>query len=78
MGAPAATVLARLTGGHLLPTVEALHALATFPLVDRRKAAEEIGYRPRPIGDTLADLYAHFTDRGLLRRPARATLAPDW
>jgi dihydroflavonol-4-reductase len=76
--APAATALALWTGSHLLPTVEALHALAAFPVVDGRKAAEELGYRPRPIADTLADLYASFARQGLLRRPVRATHAPDW
>jgi dihydroflavonol-4-reductase len=66
--APAATVLARLTGSHLLPTVEALHALAAFPVVVGRKAADELGHRPRPIADTLGDLYQSFLQRGLLRR----------
>jgi hypothetical protein len=66
--APAATVLARLTGSHLLPTVEALHALAAFPVVAGRKAADELGHRPRPIADTLGDLYQSFLQRGLLRR----------
>jgi dihydroflavonol-4-reductase len=69
--APAGTVLCRLTGNPLLPTVEALHALAAFPFVDGRKAADELGYRPRPIADTLADLYRSFADRGLLRRSGK-------
>lgn len=73
--APAGTLLARLTGCHLLPTVEALHALAAFPIVDAQKAAEELGFRARPIADTLADLYASFAEHGLLR-PARAAHAP--
>lgn len=74
--APAATVLARLTGSPLLPTVEALHALATFPIVDGRKAAEALGHRPRPITETLADLYRSYVERGLVR-PASATHATD-
>jgi nucleoside-diphosphate-sugar epimerase len=68
---------APVDGYHLLPTVEALHALAAVPVVDGRKAAEELGYRPRPIADTLADLHASFARHGQLRRPARATHAPD-
>jgi dihydroflavonol-4-reductase len=73
--APAATILARRTGNHLLPTREALHALAAFPIVDGRKAADELGYRARPVGDTLADLYDSFAERGLL--PARRAHAID-
>jgi dihydroflavonol-4-reductase len=65
--APAGTVLARLTGSPVLPTTEALHALAAFPIVDGRRAADELGCRPRPIADTLADLHRSFVERGLLR-----------
>jgi dihydroflavonol-4-reductase len=74
--APATTVLARLTGSPLLPTREALDALAAFPIIDGRKAANELGHRPRPVADTLADLYRSFVERGLVRRPA-TTRAPD-
>lgn len=73
--APVGGVLARLTRSHLLPTREALHALAAFPIVDGRKAAEELGYRPRPVSDTLADLYDSYVERGLL--PARRTPADE-
>jgi dihydroflavonol-4-reductase len=66
--APAGTVLCRLTGIPLLPTVEAWHALTSFPLVDGRKAADELGYRPRPIMETLTDLYRWFAQQGLLGR----------
>jgi dihydroflavonol-4-reductase len=65
--APAGTVLARLTGSAVLPTTEALHALAAFPIVDGRRAADELGYRPRPIAETLADLHRSFVERGLLQ-----------
>lgn len=75
--APAGTALCRLTGNPLLPTVEAWHALAAFPVVDGRKAAEELGYRPRPIADTLSDLYRSFADQGLLRRSGK-THAREW
>lgn len=68
--APAATVLARLTGSPLLPTREALHALAAFPIVDSRKAAADLGYRPRPAAQTLADLHDSFAQRGRLTTAA--------
>ncbi len=74
--APVGTVLCRLTGNPLLPTVEAWRALEAFPVVDGRKAADELGYRPRPIAETLGDLYRSFADRGLFSRGGRAR-APD-
>jgi dihydroflavonol-4-reductase len=66
--APLAGVLARRIGSHLLPTSEALHALATFPTISGRKAENELGYHPRPIDDTLSALHAHFVHTGRLRR----------
>jgi dihydroflavonol-4-reductase len=65
--APVGTLLARLTGSPLLATTEALHALAAFPIVDGQRAAAELGHRPRPIADTLADLHRCFVERGWLR-----------
>jgi dihydroflavonol-4-reductase len=61
--APLATALARWTASPLLPTREALHALRAYPRVDGGKAARDLGHRPRPIEQTVADLYA------FLRRP---------
>jgi dihydroflavonol-4-reductase len=69
--APAGTVLCRLTGSPLLPTVEAWHALTSFPVVDGRKAADELGYRPRPMTQTLSDLHRWFAEQGLLGRNDR-------
>jgi dihydroflavonol-4-reductase len=66
--APAGTVLCRLTGSPLLPTVEAWHALASFPVVDGRKAADQLGYSPRPVTETLSDLYRWFAEQGRLGR----------
>jgi dihydroflavonol-4-reductase len=58
--APAATCLARYTRNPLLPTREALRALDTFPIVDGSKARRELAHQPRPIHETLSDLYRHF------------------
>ncbi len=66
--APLTTVLARHTGSPLLPTREVLHALKSFPVVDGSKARRELGHRPRPFEETLADLYAYFADAGLVPR----------
>jgi dihydroflavonol-4-reductase len=66
----AARAALRLAGprraGRLLLTPESLHALATDPVVDCSKAAAELGYRPRPLGETVGDLYAAFVAEGRL------------
>jgi dihydroflavonol-4-reductase len=69
--APACDVLVRRTGTALLPTREALHALATFPTVDGAKARRELRHEPRPYAQTLTDLHNFFRDTGRLsdRRP---------
>ena len=53
--------------GRLLLTPESLHALATDPVIDISKATAELGYQPRPLVDTVADLHASFIADGRLR-----------
>ena len=65
--APLAAVLVRRTGNALLPTREALHALASFPTIDGGKARRELGHHPRPIDATLAALHAHFISSARLK-----------
>jgi dihydroflavonol-4-reductase len=65
--APLSTVLARHTGSALLPTREALHALDTFPLISGAKAEQELDCRPRPLADSLTDLYRSYVADGRLR-----------
>lgn len=65
--APAGLWWARLRGSDPLFTPESLHALRKDPVVSTAKAAEELGYEARPLGDTVADTYAWFRTRGLLR-----------
>jgi dihydroflavonol-4-reductase len=66
----AAVAAVRLAGprraGRLLLTPESLHALETDPVVDHSKAAAELGYRPRPLAETVADLHASFVADGRL------------
>jgi dihydroflavonol-4-reductase len=66
-----AEVAVRLAGprraGRLLLTPESLHALATDPVVDYSKAVGELGYRPRPLEETVRDLHASFVADGRLR-----------
>ncbi|MEW6472248.1 MAG: NAD-dependent epimerase/dehydratase family protein [Actinomycetota bacterium] len=67
----AAELAVRLAGprraGRLLLTPESLHALATDPVVDYSKAVAELGYRARPLAETVADLHASFVADGRLR-----------
>jgi dihydroflavonol-4-reductase len=62
--APLATTIARRSraGTALMPTREALHALRCFPTVDGTKAKRELDHQPRPIADTLTDLWAFFAE----------------
>jgi len=69
---PVADVLARWTGMHLLPTRETMHALASFPVMDATLARRELGHEPRPLADTLADLFEHFVATGRLARTRTA------
>ena len=66
----AAEAAVRLAGprraGRLLLTPESLHALATDPVVDYSKAVAELGYRARPLAETVVDLYASFVSDGRL------------
>jgi len=68
--APAGLWWSRLRGSDPLFTPESLHALRKDPVVSTAKAAEELGYEPRPLRDTVADSYAWFRTRGLLRSAA--------
>lgn len=67
----AAEAAVRIAGprraGRLLLTPESLHALATDPIVDCSKAAAELDYRPRPLAETVSDLYASFIADGRLK-----------
>lgn len=62
--APAATFAARHWDNPLLYTSDTLHALATFPRVDDTKARRDLAHDPRPIEDTLHDLFTWFASEG--------------
>lgn len=66
----AARAAVRMAGprraGRLLLTPESLHALVTDPAVDFSKAAAELGYQPRPLAETIADLHTSFIGDGRL------------
>ncbi|MCP2298207.1 dihydroflavonol-4-reductase [Nocardia amikacinitolerans] len=72
---PKFTIPPKLVGG-LIPVLKpigkmlgtdilsraALGALVSAPMVDHGKAERELGYRPRPIDDTVRDLVTFFAD----------------
>lgn len=67
----AAHAAVRLAGprraGRLLLTPESLHALATDPVIDHGRASAQLGWHPRPLPETIADLHAAFVAEGRLR-----------
>lgn len=62
--APLAAVVGRHWPHPMLPTTDMLHTLRTFPYVDGTKAGTELGYRPRPLVETVRDLYESFRSAG--------------
>ncbi|GDX80958.1 dihydroflavonol-4-reductase [Deltaproteobacteria bacterium] len=72
VGAPFMTLGNRLFGVDPLYTSEALDALEANHALHHHKAAAELGHAPRPIEDTVRDLYAEYAASG--RMPAGWTL----
>ncbi|MFH1039106.1 MAG: SDR family oxidoreductase [PVC group bacterium] len=66
VAAPLFVGWARLTGRRPLFTPEALHALRNHRHVSHRKASEELGYRPRPIEETIRETLEWFRENGRL------------
>lgn len=66
MWSPLADVAGRRSGNPLWYTSESLHALRFNPAVSGAKAEAELGHRPRPIDETVADIHQWAVDRGLL------------
>jgi dihydroflavonol-4-reductase len=66
MGAPFATLYARVRGSEPLYTAESLAALRAHPVISHAKATAELDYRPRPIEQGIADIYEWFARAGVL------------
>jgi dihydroflavonol-4-reductase len=66
---PIGTRVARRSGNPLQATSDSLRALRFHPVVSGRKAADELGHHPRPVEETVQDLYRWFRDQGMLGRP---------
>lgn len=65
-GVPFAAIQSWITGKLPRFSVASLAALRRHQQVSHEKAARELGYRPRPIRETIEDAYAWFRDRGVL------------
>ncbi len=59
---------ARLTGTRALLTEVSLHTLTSPFSISDRKAREELGYRSRPIRESVADALAWYREAGFLDR----------
>jgi len=66
LGAPFMELWGRLTGREPLYTRESLLALRANPRISHDKAAQELGYAPRPFAQTLADTLAWYQQAGQL------------
>jgi dihydroflavonol-4-reductase len=69
MAAPAMTLWAKMTGAEPLYTREALHAVTACRNISWQKAADELGHSPRPLEETIQDVYRWFAGRDLVRLP---------
>jgi len=66
LAAPLSEAIARFQKRNPLFTTEALVALRRHRLISREKAEDQLGYQPRPLGDTIKDTFAWFDERGML------------
>lgn len=63
--APIVSKFSKSGGGEDNPfSKAALDAIATSPIVDRSKAERDLGYVPRPLEETMADLVVFFVSKG--------------
>jgi dihydroflavonol-4-reductase len=67
VGAPVMDAYGRATGREPLYTSESLHALRAGK-IDSAKAKAELGHAPRPLADSVRDIYAWFDGAGMLAR----------
>jgi dihydroflavonol-4-reductase len=69
-GAPVIEGIGRLSGRRPLYTGVSLRALRSNRHISHEKAARELGYRPRPFRETLADTLRWFQENGQLDPPS--------
>jgi len=64
MAAPLATAVGRMRGSEPLFTSESLNALRSNRDIVRTKAEQELGYTPRPLRESVRDIYDWFAAVG--------------
>jgi len=62
-------IASSITGGRRSFTRDTFHALTSELELDTSKAREELGFKPRPLRETVADTLSWYIERGVL--PAR-------
>ena len=65
--APIVTLYCRIAGVRPIFTTASLNALVSNRHIRHDKATRELGYKPRPIYETLADTIRWFKDNGYLK-----------
>lgn len=68
LGIPFSPIIFRLGADRSLYSSASLQALRANPDVSHAKATKELGYRPRPIRETLEDTLHWFQEHGYLQR----------
>ena len=63
---PAFTLLGRLTGRRVLLTTATLRPLGMNRRISHALATKELGYEPRPLGETVLDTMQWFESQGYL------------
>ncbi|MCK6531260.1 NAD-dependent epimerase/dehydratase family protein [Myxococcota bacterium] len=66
LGAPGVTAWCRMTGRRPLYTSQSLRMVQEHRHVSRARAEAELGYRPRPLRETLEATFAWFREAGML------------
>ncbi|MEO0228801.1 MAG: NAD-dependent epimerase/dehydratase family protein [candidate division WOR-3 bacterium] len=66
LGATAVEVVSRFTGNSPIFTREAIRALKWRSKISRERAETQLGYRPRPLRETLKDTYKWFKEYGYI------------
>ena len=64
LGIAVADVISHVTSHDLLVSSGAMEALTLRTRVSYQRAESELGYRPRPIDETLNDTYRFFQEQG--------------
>jgi dihydroflavonol-4-reductase len=71
VGAPFLEGFAKMTGNRPLYTSASIRALRTGQDVSHEKAARELGYKSRPLKETIVDTFNWFNESGYLDRPVK-------